>query len=278
MHMHPKLSIIVVSYRNPDSLARCLGSIERFGGLGSVTREVIVVKNSDETLDASSMPAEYLTVIQNEQNQGFGAAVNRAAKIARGSHLLLLNPDAELRHDSITKLLKFLGEHEEASIVGMRQESSNGRTVASFGNQPNVLREVAALTGLSRILPVGRLIRPTGALSGLYQRSGKRGWVGGGAACINADVFRAFGGFNEDFFLYVEDVELCRRVSHAGGEVWFCAEAVVTHDDGASRAATRDRSAAQRRTTEGLIRYAEIYGQPVRALRAVQSFKEMVRA
>jgi len=276
--MHPKLSIIVVSYRDADSLARCLGSIERFGGLGSATREVIVVKNSDETLDATSIRAEYLTVIQNDANEGFGAAVNRAAKLARGSHLLLLNPDAELQHDSILQLLKFLGEHEDASVVGLRQQTSDGLTVASFGNQPNVLREVAALTGLSRVLPIGRLIHPTHVLGSLYRKSGKRGWVGGGAACINTDVFRAFGGFNEDFFLYVEDVELCRRISRAGGEVWFCADALVTHNDGASRSAVRDRSAAQRRTTEGLIRYAELYGQPVRALRAVQSIKQLVRA
>lgn len=276
--MHPKLSIIVVSYRDAERLTRCLGSIARFGALGSTTGEVIVVKNSDETLDATSMPAEYLTVIQNETNEGFGVAVNRAAKFARGSHLLLLNPDAELREDSIPQLLKFLSEHQEASIVGLRQQSSDGQTVASFGNQPNVLREVAALTGLSRVLPVGRLVRPTHVLGSLYRQSGKRGWVGGGAACINADVFRAFGGFNEDFFLYVEDVELCRRVSRAGGEVWYCAESIVTHNDGASRAAVRDRSVAQRRTTEGLIRYAELYGQPVGALRAVQSIKQLVRA
>lgn len=276
--MPPSLSIIVVSYKDAHALARCLASIAQFGGLGTVTREVIVVKNSDETLDATLLPASYLTVIQNDANQGFGAGVNHAARVARGTHVLLLNPDAALRTDTVPQLLTFLREHSDASIIGLRQEASDGRAVASFGNQPSVLREVAALTGLSRVVPVGRLVRPRGVLAGLYKTSGKRGWVGGGAACINLSVFRSFGGFNEDFFMYVEDVELCRRVSAAGGEVWYCADAVVTHDDGASRTPTRARHVAQKMTTDGLLRYARMYHQPVAALRAVQQLKALVRA
>ena len=275
--MQPNLSIIVVSYRDAVALNRCLRSIVRFGGLGHVTREVIVVKNSNETLDASELPDSYLTLVQNEKNEGFGAAVNRAAWLARGSHLLLLNPDAELQPDSLSSLLSFLGQHKEAAIIGLKQRASDGEIVASFGNQPNFMRELAALTGISRLVPVGRLVRAKGLLKRQYQKSGRRGWIGCGAACINKNVFTSFGGFDAGYFMYVEDVDLCRRIRNAQGEIWYCAEANVIHNDAATRVNPSDRKVAQTQTTHGLIRYAKLYRQPVAPMRLVQQIKELVR-
>jgi len=271
--MHPTLSIIIVTYNQPQLVERCLASIMRNGHLISQTLEVILVNNGTERARLPQGHEQFLKVINNEDNVGFGRAVNQAAEIAQGDYLFLLNSDAALNESTLKELNRFIDTHPHAAIVGTRQETTRGELVASFGNYPNAWRELAALTGISRVLPVGRLIVPTLALRQNYKYSGPREWVSGGAMLIKRSYFERVGGFDPMYFLYVDDIDLCRRVNGIGGQVWYCAEALVTHDYGSS--GSRER--AQKYTTQGLLYFAKKYGQAVRPLATIQSIKAALR-
>jgi N-acetylglucosaminyl-diphospho-decaprenol L-rhamnosyltransferase len=272
--MHPSLSIIVVTYNQPHLVERCLASIMRNGALISQTREVILVNNGTEHAQLPEQHAQFIREINNPENVGFGKAVNQAAEIAQGDYLLLLNSDAVLTETTLAELTKFIEKNPQAAIVGARQLTTEGELVASFGNYPNAWRELAALTGVSRLMPIGRLVAPTRLLSKHYKQTGEREWVSGGAMLIKRSVFERAGGFDPMYFLYVDDIDLCRRVRGMGGQVWFCAEAEVVHDQGAS--GSRER--AQRYTTEGLLYFAKKYGQAVKPLETIQSIKQALRA
>lgn len=271
--MHPSLSIIVVTYNQPHLVERCLASIMRNGHLISQTREVIVVNNGPERARLPDNHEQFIKVINNDTNVGFGRAVNQAAEMATGDYIFLLNSDAALNETTLKELNTFIDTHPHAAVVGTRQETTRGELVASFGNYPNAWRELAALTGVSRILPVGRLINPTLALREHYTRTGQREWVSGGAMLLKRSYFERVGGFDPMYFLYVDDIDLCRRINGIGGQVWFCASAVVTHDYGSS--GSRER--AQRYTTDGLIYFAKKYGQAVKPLETIQSIKQALR-
>lgn len=267
-------SIIIVAYNAPKLVERCLRSIVNNGYLGTRIREVYVVNNSVEPVDTSVVPKEYLRVIQNDKNIGFGQAVNIAAKEAGASHLLLLNQDAELQSNTIYSLDKFLEENPDADVVGMRQLKHNGEVLSTLGNFPSVMRELTALTGISRVIPVGRLIHPRGVAANQYSSSGKRSWVSGGAMLVRRDKYMQVNGFDADYFMYVEDIDLCRRITDIGGTVWYCADAKVWHDGGQSDV---QRTAAQEETTRGLIIYARKHGHAVAPLVAVERTKSLVR-
>ncbi len=271
--MHPSISIIVVSYNQPHLVERCLASILHNGHLISQTREVILVNNGTERARLPDNHEQFIKVINNETNVGFGRAVNQAADIATGDYLFLLNSDAALNETTLTSNNTFIPNKQTAGGVVTRQETTRGELVASFGNYPNAWRELAALTGVSRILPVGRLINPTLALREHYARTEQHEWVSGGAVLIKRSYFERVGGFDPMYFLYVDDIDLCRRISGIGGQVWYCSTAVVTHDYGSS--GSRER--AQRYTTDGLIYFAKKYGQAVKPLETIQSIKEALR-
>ncbi|MFO0704359.1 MAG: glycosyltransferase family 2 protein [Candidatus Andersenbacteria bacterium] len=272
--MHPSFSIIVVTYNQPHLVERCLASIMRNGALISQTREVIVVNNGTERARLPEQHTQFIKVINNETNVGFGRAVNQAAGIAQGDYLFLLNSDAVLTENTLAELTKFVRANPNAAVVGAQQRTTRGELVASFGNYPNAWRELAALTGVSRLLPVGRLIVPTRILRKHYKQTAEREWVSGGAMLIKRSMFERTGGFDPMYFLYVDDIDLCRRMRGMGGQVWFCAEAQVIHDYGSS--GSRER--AQRYTTEGLLYFAKKYGQAVKPLATIQSIKDTLRA
>jgi GT2 family glycosyltransferase len=271
--MTPNFSIVIVGYNKPELVERCLASVARNGALVSQTKEVILVNNGPEKPLLPRNAEQYIKVIDSPKNIGFGAAVNLAAKQARGEYLLLLNPDAQLQENTLKELTAFIRKHPKAAVVGARQVTSRGETVASFGNYPNAWREVAALTGVSRVVPVGRLVVPTATLKGQYAKTGRREWVSGGAMCVRREMFARVEGFDPGFFLYVEDIDFCRRVQDSGGEIWFCAEALVTHDYGS----TGSRAKAQELTTEGLLYYAKKYHQAVKPLAFIQNIKAALR-
>jgi N-acetylglucosaminyl-diphospho-decaprenol L-rhamnosyltransferase len=271
--MTPNFSIIVVGYNKPELVERCLASVMRNGALVSQTKEVILVNNGPQKPRLPAHAEQFIKVINSPKNIGFGAGVNLAAQEARGEYLLLLNPDAQLQEATISELTKFIRKHPKAAVVGARQVTSRGEIVASFGNYPNMWREIAALTGVSRVVPVGRLVIPTATLKNQYAKTGKREWVSGGAMVVRRDVFERVDGFDPGFFLYVEDIDFCRRVQESGGEIWFSSETVVTHDYGA----TGSRAKAQELNTEGLLYYAKKYHQAVRPLAIIQNIKAALR-
>jgi GT2 family glycosyltransferase len=227
----PRLSAVVVSYETRDDLLRCLAAL---AGNVTLPHEVIVVDNASTDGSAAAVREGFPTarVIQNAANAGFARACNQGLRAARAPLSLLLNSDAEVRPGAVEAMAALLDARPEVGIVGPRTRNADGTVQVSFG---------PALTPLAewrqRALVRAVRARDRGALSRLEALSAvehEPDWVSGSCLMARAEALRAVGGFDEGFFLYEEDVDLCVRVRRAGYRVVFTPAAEVVHRLGRS--------------------------------------------
>lgn len=241
--MNP-FSVIIVTYNSASTIRACLAPLAEMGEV-----EVIVVDNAshDDTavLVADEFPRARL--IASPENLGFARACNVAAAVSTAPYLLFLNPDAAASPQAVRALVTFLARHPEAAIAGARLVDPLGRPHQSMGDRPSLWRLVLdkPLALLARSAgPNGPRRWLVGALSAKYrlpERPERVAFVLGAALCCRRLAWEQAGGFDEAFFVYCEEVDLCLRVARAGWEVWHIPEAVVTHHSGASFAGDYDR-------------------------------------
>lgn len=228
---HPDISVIVVNYRSGAYLSSCLSSLEEsFESL--VSCEVIVVNNDKaENLEETRRRFPFMLLINNESNIGFGAAINKGARLARGKILLFLNPDARVEKGFFSKLRKEFAQNSETAIVGPVIYDSQGRGEEwSAGYEMNLWELIRNNTGFSR----SRKVWSSVVKSEVH-------WVSGAALAVRKDVFDVLGGFDERFFMYFEDMDLCRRARALGKKVFHCPHISVFHARGGSRIEEKNR-------------------------------------
>ncbi|MFZ5790769.1 MAG: glycosyltransferase family 2 protein [Pseudomonadota bacterium] len=222
------MSAIVVSYRSGPILRRTLAALAGQPELA----EILLVDNGNP----SGMQAELdrlaaagtIRLLRSAHNLGFGAACNRAAAEARGDLLLVLNPDAIMPPGGLGRMLAAMEGRPRPWLAGARLVGEDGRE--RRGGRRGELTPWTAFTDAlgfgtfnwhDRPLPSGPLPVPT---------------VSGACFLVPAADFRALGGFDEGYFLHVEDIDLCRRLRQAGGTVWFLPDVAVEHEGGSSDA------------------------------------------
>lgn len=217
------VSIIVVSYNTKTLLIRCLSSI--VSGLPRLEFEIILVDNAstDGTVHEVQklMPTFFaskpkLTIISNTKNEGFTKASNRGASVANGEYLLFLNSDVELIDASVERLIS-TAINKKAAIVGGNLQNAKDSTSNSFGRFYTVFTILLLLFGQE-----SRLKKPPKTIQEVD-------WVSGGCMLVRKDVFKKLGGFDEKFFMYVEDMEFCFRAKHHGYKIFFDPSVNVTH-------------------------------------------------
>ena len=230
-------SVIIVTYRSSAFIGKCL---EQLIVMPKV--EIIVVDNDSQdgtsTLIERNFPS--IKVIALNENLGFGRACNIGVAASNSSFFVFLNPDAVASPDALKTLVMFLEKHPRAGIVGARLIDPLGRPLQSMGERPSLI-------GLMLDKPMAWVAKHVGHRGVLRVLIGKMSvkfrlpsdpepvpWVSGAALCCRRSTWDAIGGFDEKFFLYYEDVDLCLRASQAGWEVWHTPEAVVSHQSGAS--------------------------------------------
>jgi len=214
----PEISIITVYYNTPDELLSLSRSIRQFLRAGSY--EWIVIDNHSAQDLSSSLPeTKYLRM---SENLGFAAASNRGAAMARSSYLFFVNPDCEFITDCIGPLRQAL---QSAGVAGPKVLNSDGSIQLSFGPFLSITSEA-----LQKIRTRFEKIRWMQSwLKGKASRIFHPDYVSGCALMIRTDVFRELGGFDENFFLYEEDVDLCKRALGLKGPVAYVPEAKIMH-------------------------------------------------
>lgn len=232
----PILHVVIVSWNTRDLLAACLASV--FDDLGAQRAEVWVVDNASSDGSAAMVRQRFpaARLIECERNLGFAAANNRALERLPAGHVLLLNSDTELRRGAVDALLAALAADAGLGAVGARLEDAEGQLQGSCQRAPTVLREWIHLMHLDRWLP------------GLtYQRVFYEGTaprdvdvVQGACLLMRAGVHEEVGGFDESYFMYSEEVELCERIRAAGWRIAWVPKARVLHHGGASTALVAD--------------------------------------
>ncbi len=233
---HKKISIIIVSYNVQYFLGLCLDSVSR--AVQGIDAEIIVVDNNsaDESCDLVRENFGNVILLANKENTGFSKANNQGLAIARGEYVHFLNPDTVVPEDFYSSVLAYLDAHPQTGCLGPRLIDGRGTYAPdSKKSFPSFWTSVYKVAGLSRLFPKSNVfnryyaaqvgekeIAPVDILSGcclLVRRSAME---------------QAGGGFDEIYFMYCEDVDLCHRVRMAGYDNIYFPEVSVIHYKGES--------------------------------------------
>ena len=241
------IAVVIVNHNTCQHLQACLASIER-----EAPSEVVVVDNASSDGSTQMVRAEYpwVTLHANRTNPGYGAAANQGIASCTAQYVLLLNSDTLLQLGALEALSSYLDQHTRAAIVGPRLVNPDGTLQASCYPFPTPFHTL--LENSTCAILLGRLIRRyIPAFRSLYLRTWPHTyrrivpWVKGAAVAIRREAFDAVGGFDESFFMYLEDTDLCYRLQSAGWKVHFAPVTTVVHTGSASTAQYRADMAVQ---------------------------------
>jgi GT2 family glycosyltransferase len=234
-------SVIIVNYRTETVLAECLASLHCSGGAESC--EVIVVDNSATLAQVGFWERfPWVRFVENRRNLGFARASNQGLHLARGRHLLLLNPDTVVRTGSVGTLIQYLDAHPDVGAVGPRLLNQDGTLQYSCRRFPRwhtiFFGRYAFLT---RLLPRNTVSRSYLYLDWDHESVAEVDWLTGACLMVRREVLGNVGPLDEGYFLFVEDMDWCRRIRDAAWKIAYVPDAIVTHHIGASRGPTPAR-------------------------------------
>jgi N-acetylglucosaminyl-diphospho-decaprenol L-rhamnosyltransferase len=253
----PAVDVVVVSYNSRDELRGC---VEPLASLDDVQVTVVDNASTDGSLEVvADLP---VTRIALDRNGGFSHGCNAGWQGGSAPFVLFLNPDARLDGDPLDRLVSALEGSPEAAAVAPRIAHSDGSLDFSQRRFPRLRSTYARAFFLHRVFPTAswtdELIRDPEA----YERRASPDWVSGASILVRRSVLEELGGWDEGFFLYCEDIDLCRRLRDAGHNLLYEPAALAHHLGGASapRAALLPVLAASR------LRYAKKHRSPPAAL------------
>jgi N-acetylglucosaminyl-diphospho-decaprenol L-rhamnosyltransferase len=223
------VSAVIVNYKARDYLLRCVASLRADG-----VQEIVVVDNdSDDGSQAALAAVDAAAFVPSGANLGFGSAANIGAAATSGRLLLIMNPDAVVVPGAVPALAAALDADGGLAVVGPRVENPDGTCYPSARRFPALGVAVGhAFLGLVR--PDNRFTRRYKMLDVDRNRAADVDWVSGTCMLARRSAFEAVGGFDEAYFMYVEDVDLCWRLHRAGWRVGYEPGARVVHKVGAS--------------------------------------------
>jgi hypothetical protein len=234
------LSVIIVNWNTRDLLAQCLESVSssQISAAGHAT-EIFVVDNAS-TDDSSRMVRNrfpQVLLIENTENRGFARANNQAIRESTEGYVLLLNPDTDVQPGALDTLVRFMDAHPQAGAAGARLLNPDGTLQPSCHPVPTLSREFWRLFHLDALWPyacyhMARWDPDTPKEVDVVQ---------GACVILRREALGQVGCLDEDYFIYSEEVDLCRRLRQRGWKVYWVPQAMVVHYGGQS---TRQMAAA----------------------------------
>ncbi len=233
---HPlRLSIIIVNWNVKELLAECLASIARETKIPRNAYEVLVVDNASEDGSVEAIRKKFpeVRLIANDKNLGFGAGCNVGYSQSQGKFIMLLNPDTEIKERGIDRMLSKFEENSNAGVMGFRLMNKDGSFQrASGGALPSLGNMAWNYLFLNKLFPASWA--PAALyLEGDPQGTSEVGWVSGASMFVRRE---AVGEkiFDESFFIFGEDMDLCDRVRAGGWKVFYSSDVSVFHYHGSS--------------------------------------------
>jgi len=212
-------SLIIINYRTYQLTRDCLNSLLKY--CAPEQFEIILVDNNSHDESIEKLETEFgdqIKIIKNQANLGFGRANNQGAKIATGDWLFFLNSDTVVEDDILITLKKFISNHPQAGIIAPQLLNSQKQPQpAAFGSKPRL----------------SDLIRKNFTTKKKINNE-PIDWVSGAALLISQKIFTQVNGWDENFFMYLEDTDLCLRVKKIGYQINLCQDAKVIHLGGGS--------------------------------------------
>lgn len=210
------LSVIIVCYRGWEWLTRCLDALNNFHN-ESFTMEVIVADNNsgDGVIDEFEKRYSRFRFIKNNFNGGYGYGCNCAFAEAKGDFIMILNPDTVAGEKEISLLIERAKAHPEYSLLSCRQLREDGSVSTGAGKFPGL--------SLKNLIP----FKPE-------ETTSFPDWVSGSLMLIRKEVFSQLNGFDESFWMYYEDVDICKRIRDKGGIIALLNDISIIHNHGGS--------------------------------------------
>lgn len=253
------LSIAIVSFNTRALLLDCLRSV--FESTLTIRFEVIVVDNHSEDGTVEAVQASYPTVriIVNQDNRGFSKGVNQALAVSSGRYLLMLNSDTRVRKPALDLMAACLDAEPEIGAVGCKQWTGDGQLYQSCFHFPSVRDHLRHAAFFHKLAPAWQeVLAAEQAID--CTKSQDVDWINGACLMVRADLMKACGGLDEGYFMYFEDVDLCRALHQHGYRVRHLADADIVHLLG--RSGERDRARLNLVWEFSRIRYVERHFHP----------------
>lgn len=235
-----KLSVIILSYNTKDITEKCLRYIEEAARAAErktkLQVETIVVENgSDGTSSLIKDKFKWVKLIEPKENTGFAKGNNIALKITKGDFLLLLNSDAYVEKETFVKAVKYFKNNPECDVLGCKLVFEDGKFQPSGGFLPTPFNTIAWMFWIDKLPLIKNFIKPVHPKDkDFFAEDRKLEWVMGAFLMMKREVYEKTKGFDENFFMYMEEVEWLKRIKEAGFNVYYTPNFSVTHLDKAS--------------------------------------------
>ncbi|MFC2093746.1 glycosyltransferase family 2 protein [Bacteroidota bacterium] len=217
------VSFIIINYKQKDLTTQCVKSI--FDKITSYQFEVIIVNNSKEN-DLSNLRNDFNVKIIENENKGFSQANNLGAKYANSDYLFFLNSDTIIQNDFLGDTIKSF-QDKNFGAVGFKLYNMDNTFQISFGYDVSIKNEIKnkKLVRLTWEKDSEKLLEIENNFSEIKQVD----WVSGAAMMIKKEVFDKVCGFDERYFLYMEDSDLCKRIREQGYKIFFYPFSKIVH-------------------------------------------------
>lgn len=269
----PILSIIVISYNTSKITVDCLKSIYADKNLEfdlsksqndeKIPAELIVVDNisKDDSVVQIKKIKQPMVLIENKDNPGFGRTNNQALKIAKGNYILMLNSDTIILHSAISQSITWLSSHPEAVACTAQLLNPDQTIQISGGYFPNLANMTTWCLGLDDIPFINSLIKPFHPHTPTFYTHDRffltdhqQDWITGAFMLFRANQLKSIGGFDPDYFMYGEEMELFYRLrqKYSHLQVWYLVGPQIIH---IGRASSPQKSLPYSREHEGIVTF-----------------------
>lgn len=224
-------AVCIVNYNTGDLLRECLHSV-----LAQNADEIVVVDCASADRSVEMMKTEFpsIPLIALQKNIGFGAASNQGIETCCSEQIVLLNADTRMKPGSLQALCTYLEDHPQAAIIGPRILNPDGTLQTSCFHFPTPLHIFLYISGLYRSIPRLPVLKQHSLQKMASESARPVPWILGAALAFRRETFEGLGGFDESFFMYFEEVDLCYRSFSQGKQIHFVPEAEIMHVGGGS--------------------------------------------
>ena len=223
------IAVCIITCNTRDLLRKCLQS-----ALAEKPDEILVVDNGSADDTVQMLKAEFpsVPVLALEKNIGFGAASNRGIENCRSEHIFLINADVMMMPGSLQPLNNYLESHPETAMIGPRVLNPDRSLQTSCFYYPTPIHIFLYISELYKLVPRVPILKHRTLQKRSNESAGAVPWILGAALAFRRDQIRSMGGFDEKFFLYFEEVDLCYRLALQNMESHFVPQAEVIHVGG----------------------------------------------
>lgn len=230
--MNERLTFVYVYFNTPNELISSISSIFKY--LRNNISEIIIVNNNSpipipKSHNIFKREKKKIVIINSSCNLGYGKAANLGISHTKTNFLLLLNPDTVLLDKNIIRMVVMMKKNKKIAIMGPQLLDTSGEILHSIASIPKIPDAIFALSFLNKLFPNNPYSIKYWGLNLNRNLMQKVDSVGGAAMLINKMIFKKLGGFDENFFLYFEEIDLCKRTTDRGYQIWYYPNSKIRH-------------------------------------------------